>query len=417
MTPDVSPTTSMRSTHDWLRLLASPLGASAGTSAAALAGSALVYRVLPEAEAGAFALLTAFVQTVLILGGLGQSTLTQRLYSRAEPSTFRWRDDLGRLLVFTFPASAAVSLLIAGIYRLPTGQAAFILVAGLLWGAIASLGAMLASQRRFALAASLPRLPNGLLIVPALLMWALPDLATLPAALVGQLAAAGAALAVGWLAMTRLRRPGQRVMSFRQRSFGLVFLATQTATLVPDYLLLAAAGLLVPAADLALYAAVALLFRPTQLLQNVLAQVLTTELTRARRPALRRPLLALLLASLSIIVGGVLLGPWLTSLVYGSRYAPTWALIAGVSIASGLDILETLPRSYLTGRAGRRLLAWFSGTQLALAVLGLLVGVILIERYGVEGAAAGTALIFVARNLVSYSTLLRVRQRERSAVT
>lgn len=417
MTPDAPPTEALHTARHWLRLLWSPLGASAATSAAALAGSALLYRVLPAADAGAFALLTAFVQTVLILGGMGQSTLTLRMYSRAEPGAFRWRADLVRLVLFTLPAAAAVSLLIAALYRLPAGQTAFVLVGGLLWGVIASLGSMLASQRRFALAASLPRLPNGLLIVPALLMLIVPGLASLQVALHGQLAAAGAALAAGWLVMARGSGRGARVMSYRQRSYGLVFLASQSATLVPDYLLLAVAGLYAPAADLAVYAAVNLLFRPTQLLQNVLAQVLTTELARTRRPHLRRPLLALLAASLAIMVGGSLLGSWLTHLIYGARYAPTLGLMIGVSLASGLDVLETLPRSYLTGRANRRLLAWFSGSQLVLAVLGLLAGVLLIQRFGIEGAAAGTALIFVARNAVSYSAFLRVRLRERSAPT
>lgn len=400
----------------WIRLFISPLGAAAVTSAMTLAGSALLYRTLPKADAGAFALLTAFIQTVLILGGLGQATLTQRVYSRSEPGTFHWRIDLDRQLLFILPISVLICLIIALVYQLQALEAAFILTGALLWNQITTSGAMLAAHRRYAWASALPRLPNGLLMFPAALLVLVPALATLPVALAGLLGAALVSLALSWFALRRMGTPGVQTISLRQRGYGLVFLANQTATLVPDYLLLAAAGLVAPAEDLALYGALALLFRPTQLLQNVLAQVLTTELARAQRPRLSRILLVFVAASALIIVGGILLAGPAMNVVYGERYNPTLALIAFISLASGLDILETLPRSYLVGRASRRILGWFGVSQLAIAGIGLLAGFALVQQWGIEGAALGAVLIFVARNMVSFAgfAATRIQERRRS---
>jgi O-antigen/teichoic acid export membrane protein len=417
MTAETSISPPTRTLYGWLRLFSSPVGAAAVTSLLALIASALMYRILPKADAGAFALLTAFVQTVLILGGLGQSTLTQRVYSRAEPGAFNWRADLDRQLLFILPVSVLISLLIAHLYQLPPWEMLFVLTGALLWNQIVTSGSILAANQRYAWASTLPRLPNGLLIIPAALIALVPVLATLDAALAGLLGAALASLALSWFALRRLKMTGDRTISLRQRGYGLVFLANQTATLVPDYLLLAAAGLVAPPEDLALYGALMLLFRPTQLLQNVLAQVLTTELARAQRPRLGRILLAFAAAAALIIVGGILLAGPATQLAYAGRYAPGWTLIALVSLASGLDVLETLPRSYLVGRASRRVLGYFGISQLAIAVIGLLIGLALVHEWGIEGAALGAVLIFIARNTVSFAgfAATRLQERPRSA--
>jgi O-antigen/teichoic acid export membrane protein len=404
------------STRHWVRILASPFGAAALTSLLALAGNALIFRTLSEADAGRFALLTAFLQTVLILGGLGQYTLTQRVYSRAEPGAYAWRGDLLRQLLVTLPASALLALLIGVLYLLPPSQTAFVLVAGLASGLVASIAAMLAANRRYAVASTLPRLPNGLLIVPATVFAAAPALAVLPTALVGLLVAILVTLALGWWTLARLRMRGMRHISPRQRATGLVFLASQASTLVPDYLLLAAAAFFAPPEDLALYAALALLFRPTQLLQNVLAQVLTTELARGQRPRLRRMMAIFAAATALLIGGGILLAGPTTHLVYGGRYTPAFVLIAGISIASGLDVLETLPRSYMIGRGSRSVLAGFGVSQALIAAFGLAVGLVLLQQFGINGAAVGAALIFIARNIASFSgfAVVRVQERPRS---
>jgi O-antigen/teichoic acid export membrane protein len=401
-----------RPARQWLRLVASPLGASVATSAAAMIASALLYRVLPGPVAGAFALLTALIQTILILGGMGQYTLTLRLYSRAAPGAHRWRADLGRQTLFTLLPSALLTLIITALYALTPGEAAFLLGASMMWGAVSSLGSMLSSQRRYTLGLALPRAPNALMLLPAALIAVAPALATLPAVLLGQLLAAALALGLGWAAMARLRAPGDRLISLRQRAYGLVFLATQSASLVPDSLLLAAAGYLVAVEQLALFGAVALLFRPVSLLQNVLAQVLTTELARSDRPRMARFIALTALVSGVLVAGGVLLVPVAVEVIYGGRYAPSLTLIAFLSLMSGLMILEILPRSYLIGRAGRRLLAWFSGAQLAIAGGGLLAGIALISQFGIDGAAAGGALIYLARSVVSYGAFVGLRLRE-----
>jgi O-antigen/teichoic acid export membrane protein len=397
----------------WARLLASPLGAAALTSIAALAGNALLYRNLPDADAGAFALLTSLIQTVLVIGGLGQSTLTQRVYSRNEPGAFRWRADLTSQLALTLPVTLALTLLVAWLYKLPFEQAAFVLAGGLAWTIIGTMATMLASHRHYALASTLPRLPNGLLLIPALLITLAPALQTLPVAAVGLTLAAGASLGVGWWGLVRLRATGWQRISLQQRGYGLVFLASQMTSLVPDYLLLAAAAFFAPPEDLALYAALALLFRPTQLLQNVLAQVMVTELARGERPRLRRLLTLFAGATALLIGGGILLAGPVTHFAYAGRYTPSLLLIAGISIASGLDVLETLPRSYLVGRGSRRALGWFGVSQVLIALAGMAFGLALVAARGIEGAAIGAALIFVARNLASFAGFAMVRLQER----
>ncbi|MFN8380120.1 MAG: hypothetical protein U0452_15775 [Anaerolineae bacterium] len=397
----------------WARLLASPLGAAALASLAALAGNALLYRTLPDADAGAFALLTSLIQTVLVIGGLGQSTLTQRVYSRGDPGNFRWQSDLASQLVVTLPVIIVLTTIIVLLYRLPWEQGGFVFTAGLAWTILVTMSMMLSSHRHYGLASALPRLPNGLLLIPAIFITAIPALRVLPVAAVGLTVATFTALAIGWWGLVRLRSKGEQRITLQQRGYGVVFVSSQMASLVPDYLLLAAAAFFAPPEDLAMYAALALLFRPTQLLQNVLAQVLVTELARGERPRLRRMLAAFAGATALLIVGGILIAGPAMGIAYGGRYVPSLVLIGGISVASGLDVLETLPRSYLTGRSSRRVLGWFGVSQAIIAILGMALGLVLVASYGIEGAAIGAALIFVARTSSSFIGFAAVRLQER----
>lgn len=141
---------------------------------------------------------------------------------------------------------------------------------GALLAAIEAMSFTLGSQRVFIWLNLLVRLPNGAMVVPALLAIRFRGFASLEHMLGAQFAVTCLAVLVGY-AVLRRRVPNDSIrIGLRARFQGISLLAIQSSTIIVDRGLITIAGLLVAPAEIATLSAIAILLRPMQLLRNVL---------------------------------------------------------------------------------------------------------------------------------------------------
>lgn len=391
----------------WLRVMGTTVGSTAVASAASLAASTILLRVLPTEDAGAFALLSTLVQTIILIGGLGQSSLIIRLYSQQPLGHYNWRHDLSLVTLVTFPAILALSLIMIRVYVLDMLPATYLLLAGLAGSLILCAGQMLNSQRHYQWGNVLLRLPNSLMLLPAAAIFVLLPLRRLDITLSTQIVTYLLTIGISLLLLWRRTRRGSAVIRARQLGQGLIFVASVSSTVIADQVLLSAAGFSVTAGDLAAFAALSLLFNPVQLLQNVFSKVLITEFAREKSVNYRRIVVQLGVVCLVLVTAATLVLPPIARWLYAGRYDSAFFLIIWLGLANGLDLAEVIPRSYIFGVAPTRVLNRFILAQVIIAVIGLAAGIALIVQYGILGVAVGAALIFVLRLVISYGFFLR----------
>lgn len=127
--------------------------------------------------------------------------------------------------------------------------------------------------------------------------------------------------------------------------------------------------------------------------------------------ALREGLRHLSIAAVPIVLGIVVLGPWLLAGVYGEKWLASVASLRILGLA-GLCFLPRLAETALLAVGRPMLRMWL--LILRLAVFGVLVGVIGV-RHGIEGVAAsvaGALLVWAGATLLLGTRILGIRWGE-----
>jgi O-antigen/teichoic acid export membrane protein len=273
------------------------------------------------------------------------------------------------------------------------------------------MASMLNAKRHYTWGNLLTRLPNSLLILPAIVMLVAPVLAQLNLVLLSLLISL---VLVTFLALALLIHHIPRgivSLSLRQRADGLVLLATSGTQQLPLTALVALAGAILLPAQLATYAAIAVLVRPFRLLSNIFVTVLTPELIRQHRPNYTRMLIGLLGLAALAGVFTVFVGPALVSWAYAGRYDHGVPLIPILALAGSLRLVSTLPRSYLIGRADTSILNRYIVVKVIAVLVAILLGILLTVRLSIVGLAVGIALIELTNTSLNY-LFLRVAHRQ-----
>src|SRR3989304_7664639 len=160
-----------------------------------LLANVLILRLLPVDQAGQYALLTALVPVLALIGGLGQPGLLMRRYSLRPPGHFDWAADALRTLAFSLPGLGLCVPAAVMLYPLSLGSIAFLAAAAPLLVMAQSAASLLNAPRFYLGSTLLVRLPNSLMILPALLALLAPNRAELGVFLGAHLAAIGLTLA------------------------------------------------------------------------------------------------------------------------------------------------------------------------------------------------------------------------------
>ncbi|GAB4467446.1 MAG: hypothetical protein Kow00124_00300 [Anaerolineae bacterium] len=389
--------------------MAGATGVTTLASLFTLLANILIYRILPGPQAGQFALLVSLVRFLPVLATFGQPALMMRLYSHQPAGHYHWPRDLAGMMGFSLPLFALVTASTTLLYRLALWEIAFVVAGVFLLSLALAVANLLNAQRHYVWAVLLLRLPNSLMIIPAVLVMLLPRLAGVGTLLAAQLLAIGVTLGIG-VALLAHRSPiGAEAIPVRLRWQGLGFGFLSGTNLLLDQGLVAIAGAVVPPGPLAAFAAVETLIRPLYTLQGISRYTLAVETVRHRQMKVTATLLSLL--GLAAVVGVVLalLLPALIPVVYAGRYDDYIGLALPVVLMGSLLLAEAFPRSFVIGRAPLDRLNLYTASQVLVALIGLGLVVGLGMRQGIMGAAWAGAITALLRALSAYSFYFYLR--------
>lgn len=389
------------------------VGASVFTTFFSLAATVLILRFLPRDEAGRFAVLVELLYGLGLLGSLGQALLQARLYHQAASAQFDWWADLRSTIWITAPAVGLAVLAVAFPYRLTSFQIAFLFIGAELFVLTSCLSAVLAQQRHYAWSSALLRLPNGLLIFPALLMLVRPSFVRLDFILICLLFFLAVTTLLGAGLLWRRIERGRERITWRQRFHGLVFLVSNVAVLIPQRGLIVVAGAMLAPGNVAALAALVALLRVFELVGDPAGRVFSTEMARHSHRIsfglFAAPwLLAVLLSAAVMIVI-----PPLTHEFYSGRYDFAVPFLSWLVLAAALRFVEIVPRGVLGYLASRPLLNRFSVIQCVVAVAGIILMLKWTVDYGFAGILYANTLIAAVRTIVSYVFLARALRSAR----
>ena len=397
--------------RQWLTALGGATAVAAFATLFTLLANVLILRLLPVDQAGQYALLTALVPVLALIGGLGQPGLLMRRYSLRPPGHFDWVADTLRALAFSLPGLGLCVAAAAMLYPLSLGSIAFLGAAAPLLVLAQSAASLLNAHRFYVGSTLLVRLPNSLMILPALLALLAPRLAQLGILLGAHLVAIGLTLAAGVALLARHVPRGKATIAGRDRWEGLSLGVLAGTHLLLDEGLLAIAGSVVSPNSVAAFAAIEAFVRPLYLLQNVTLRVLTVEVVRDLRLRPRRIALALWGGGALLAAGLILLLPFVIPWVYSGRFDEFIGLGAPLALMGGLLLTETLPRSTLVGRGSSKDLRRFATAQTLIALAGVALILVLARSQGILGAAWAGAVVAGLRTVAAYGFYLSGRWR------
>ena len=397
------------------------VGASVFTTFFSLVATVLILRFLPSDEAGKFAVLVELLYGLGLLGSLGQAVLQARLYHQAPPAHFDWWADLRSTIWITAPTVGLAVLAVAFPYRLTAFQMSFLFIGAELFVLTTCLSMVLAQQRHYVWSSALLRLPNGLLIFPALLMLVRPSLVRLEFILISLLAFLALTTLLGAGLLWRRLERGRAQITLRQRLDGLVLFVSHVAVLIPQRGLIVVAGAMLAPENVAALAALVALLRVFDLIGDPAGRVFSTEMAR-HSSRIGFGLFAAPWLLAAILAAAVLIGfPQLTHHFYAGRYDFAVPFLPWLVLAAALRLVEIVPRGVLAYLASRPLLNRFSFIQCAIAIGGIVLMMKWTADHGFSGILYAYTLIVAARTIVSYLFLGKVlkvsRQTDRSAET
>lgn len=398
----------------WVRVVQGPLAISVTTSIGTFFALVLMYQGLNPEDAGIFTLIIALVQLLQMVAGLGQPTLILRTYTQQAGREFNWARDLTTSMVISLPIVLLVCGIAMLIYEIKVFHALLIFILAGMQISILSETQILNSAQHYAWGNALLRLPNSLLIVPAVMLTWFPQEAVLDIVLILYTVLTAGIFALGLYLLYRLVPLGKRRLTWNERMNGVVFLFTQSSYSMPEQGIVTIAGGLLPPVELAIYGAISILLKPFDLLSSVLRNILTSELIRIRK--LRRIVLTSGLWFVGILAFGLVLifGVDFMSFIYKARFAEGNILIPWLGLAGLFRVVELLPRSYVIGNAEQRSLRRFVLWQAGLAIMILSIGTWFIHSVGIAAIAWTMVLLQIGRFIISsgYDRILRTSSGE-----
>jgi hypothetical protein len=274
---------------------------------------------------------------------------------------------------------------------------------------------MLSSYRHYVLASVLLRLSNALLVVPlgiaaigvlplnvgGLLGWQL-----LIAALCGVLAVAGV-----WSLLPAPAGLPAIPIGERRESLGFAVLVFTHLLLDPGLIVLA--GYRLSSADIAGLGAYLTLFGPFLLIWSILLQTIGVEFGRDPSFPKKTLLLSVWGALVPVVLATWALLPALASLLYKSKYDAFSGVALPVALMGGLLLTEAVPRGFISVMAPPGPLRRYVAVQAVFAAAMVVLILLLVERFAVNGVAWAGAIMLLGRNVIAYLSFLQIQRATR----
>jgi hypothetical protein len=398
----------------WLTKSGNAFILSAVAAGLSLLSAILILRLLNPDEAGTYTLVTSTASLIGLIGLFGQPNLISRLYARSKVP-YHWRRDLINTLSISSVVIFLCILIVLIAYRFSGFQIFFVAVFSLLNVIIYTSAYMLNSYRHYIWSALLLRLTNALFVIPVGLMALGLFQADILSLLTFQLVIAAICAVLGMLALKLYLPTGLNHISAleRRESFDLAILVMAHLLLDPGLIVIAGRQLSYPLiAGLGAYIN---LLGPFLLVWSILTQTISVEFGRNPSFPKRKILLTLWGALIPIFVLSSAILPGLADILYKGRYNDIQAIALPISLIGGLLITETVPRGFVAAVADSPTLKRYIRAQVLVTLVAGGLEILLVNLFGVYGAAWTGAILMLGRNIVGYSYFLMVRRQLRSS--
>jgi O-antigen/teichoic acid export membrane protein len=375
-------------------------------SVATFIAGVFVLRVLNPASAGRFSLITSAAGMVGLLGLFGQHSMINRAYARNQISYY-WQRDLANTILFSSVIIVFATALMAISYSFTAGETIFIAAIALLTVFIYAGAFMLNSHRHYVWSTLLLRLPNALFIIPVALAMIGLMKADVTGFLISQVIIGFACSMIG-LAGLSINMPAGTIpipLEERKEAVGLFLLLATHLFIDPGMIVMA--GYFVAPDQLAAFAGLMNLLRPFILIWSILLQTLSVEFGRNHQFPKRRLLLGMWALALPLFLVTWTAAPAVMDFLYSSKYNFVNPAALPISLLGALLITETVPRSFIAGAADDRDLRRYIRDQMLSALICAAAGIVLINQFGVFGAAWTGFVLMLMRNWIAYAYLFR----------
>lgn len=396
----------------WSKLALRPSLATGLASIVTLLATSLLLRQLPVDEAGHFALLIALSEIFGLIAGHGFPTVITRRYSAEPNDYFAWRSDLLATLVWAVPLLALTGLAANLIYTLSPFNHLYLFLSSLLRVGLYSFIFMLNAHQQYARSALLLRLPNSLLLLPALISWISPSYATLPVVLVFHTCSFLMIFISAIAFFGKSLGSGKQRISWHERKNGLIFLLSSATLILPDQGFLVIGGAFLGAAELATFAAAAVFLRPFKFIRNVLGMIMMPEFIRRKASEHRTLLTGLVVLGFGLSIAVALLGPPVFRWFYADRYQAGFGIIPLLAIAGLLHLSSVFPRTYIGGRGSQSFVTQAILSQSVGLVIALAAGSIGTVLAGPFGLALAVISVEATRLVISLFYWRKLRRNE-----
>lgn len=364
----------------------------------------IVQNKLPVQEAGRYVLLLTIVQVFAVMTPLGYEKLLRRYFSNFNVGEYAWRKIIKFVLLRALPLIALGLVWCRYQYRLTWFEFA---LAGL---AVASYvvsllkGSILQSMEKFGLSAWAiggHRAILFVIIAVVLLFLNRPSLIACEAAIAVSFLIT--AILAGYFCMSHAPEGSKSIPKpFRRESF--FFFATAISAMIYTYTDRMIIPIVLGEEDLARYFAVYNPFLVFDMAAMALGAVFIVKLARKDAQPSGYAFRLICLAGIGYIACVLTFSP-LIHLLYNGRYDDARYLIPLIGLTKSLNIVLVFPTSMLGGRLGRKALATFAMTNLALTPLNVILVYILARDFALSGVALGMLAISVQWNVVGFGAV------------
>lgn len=339
-------------------------------------------RVLSIEDAARLVLFFAAVPLCAFIGNLGQSGVIARYYSRMEKGMPDWRADLlSSVAIISLPTILCV--IVVSIYNqvnLALGVA--IAASAVTMSLTQQIARMLVATENFTLGSILDRLPGSLMIIAAVLLWALQEFRSVQFVANGFMVANVIVLLCGLLLLQKRLPRGRRTLKLQERKVGFSFWISSGVGYLREHILIVAVQPAVSPMSLAAFDAVSVFFRAFGIVREPLSSIMLVDITRAKKPAYGRRVLGVGLFGLLASAASLLLIPILLDPVYSGRYDQALWMIPWLLVYHVTAWLYTIPSGYIFGRSSEATLTRFINLKVITAILILSVGAVLTYEVG-----------------------------------
>lgn len=365
-------------------------------------GNILMQKLLPADEIGKFTLILTLIIIIGPISHLGQGGQLLRKYSSSHPGTYNWPKDL----LLNFLIIMVITSLSVGVTNLIYGQKIQPFLP-ILWlcsvslGLIGSVVAILRSHQDYIGSVILTRAPFAAILILVIMATQIPHDEFL--VIIVGLTTVFIFISISAILLAIRRVPvGIKTLVIEERLEGLHYMLWGFSDMISTYGEIAIGAIFLSPASLAIYAVVKNLSRLFELVRNTLDIILPTEISKKKEIYTKRNLTLVGLLSVLLVVLHGIFGPILIDMFFGDRYDAAKPLVILLALAGAFRLIHAFPHSSLIVDQQSKSLIFYLRSSFIFELIGMLLIVLAVSRWGLNGMAFVVALLWLGRLILGF---------------